>query len=200
MRLRLVGQPLGDRLPRSAAILGDHPRLEGGAPRQLIQTVLLALLARLVPAVEEGQESLADDHHAAGLSLDPLAGGHRAVEHQRGTDVECAQGDDREQEAHPGPVPRPLPGALPEQLRLAVPAVEPALPGDAQEHQHHAPGGRPDCHRPTRLRHCGGRAVSARKTSSKLACPCARRSSSSEPWATTLPSLMITACEHSRVT
>ena len=86
------------------------------------------------------------------------------------------------------------------QLPLALlPAYRPAARG-AQQQENSPPvpgrvrmvGGR--------VHPCGGRLVSLRKISSRLSCPNRARSSSSEPLAMRVPSLMITAWEHSLAT
>src|SRR5215472_1018237 len=103
-----------------------------------------------------------------------------------------------EREPDAGPTARFPRGTILEQFLLPLAAACCPFPRGTEQQAE----GTPKTRRTDGFRDhdCGGRAVSFRKMSSRLASPKLERNSSREPLATTVPSLMMTACEQSRVT
>ena len=134
------------------------------------------------------------DDVAAALGFDALGCGDGGTQHEGGCHVDADHEEGGHNEADSAPVGGVLTGAIGEEFLLTGLAAGGALARGTEQKAERAPEGGAVLH------FWGGRAVSFRNISSRLASLKSRRRSSSEPLATSLPSLIITACEQRRVT
>ena len=116
------------------------------------------------------------------------------MEDEGSGDVEADHEEGDHYEAESAPVGGVLAGAIGEEFLLTGLAAGGAFTCGAEEEAKGRPEGGLLVH------FCGGRTVSLRKISSRLASPNSPQRAWSEPLATSLPSLMMTAWEQSRVT
>ena len=138
---------------------------------------------------------MTDNYLPLSLGNGPLASLHSAANHERCTYIELPHEQDCHCVAEPTPISS---AALVQQFLQSLTATVRPCARCLQQQAHRVPKTWPF---PRFLLHrWGGRAVSFKNVSSRLACSCVARSSSIDPMATTVPSLMITACEHSLVT
>src|SRR5258708_13880857 len=142
------------------------------------------------------QKRTADDYFPFALRLHALSRRHSRSQDKCRKDVQDHHEKDSKSAPDTSPVGNP-PRALLKKLPLALAPPDRSPPRGTKQQPH----GGPESGRIERLGHLwGGRAVSLRNISSRLSRPCALRSSSSDPLATTVPSLMMTAWEQSLVT
>jgi hypothetical protein len=208
--LHMLAQPLLDGSGRSTvaareidglpvvgqALIFSRLRLTFGS------TSALPSGAHRLPLLDCLVEAPVDDDLAAQLGIHALGGVDGLQQYKARASVQYHHKEGGHGDAEEAPVCGCLlPAALVEQLALSPPAAIRTPSCRTQQHPDRAPEAG------WRLRgeghDCAGRVVSRRKMSSSVSpgdWACCIRSSPMEPFAITVPSLMITAWEHSRVT